>query len=100
MLKITNLKKKFRKRTIFNDISYEFKSGIYILMGENGSGKSTTINPSYNINLTINGGTDDPDTLAQTVANKVREMLSQYDNQQAMSNQQTFFANETSGLLV
>lgn len=63
-------------------------------------GKSTTINPSYNINLTINGGTDDPDTLAQTVANKVREMLSQYDNQQAMSNQQTFFANETSGLLV
>lgn len=64
------------------------------------SGKSTTINPSYNINLTINGGTDDPDTLAQTVANKVREMLSQYDSQQAMSNQQTFFANETSGLLV
>ena len=63
-------------------------------------GKSTTINPNYNINLTINGGTDDPDTLAQTVANKVREMLSQYDNQQAMSNQQTFFANETSGLLV
>ena len=63
-------------------------------------GKSTTINPSYNINLTINGGTDDPDTLAQTVANKVREMLSQYDSQQAMSNQQTFFANETSGLLV
>lgn len=63
-------------------------------------GKSTTINPSYNINLTINGGTDDPDTLAQTVANKVREMLSQYDNQQVMSNQQTFFANETSGLLV
>ena len=63
-------------------------------------GKSTTINPSYNINLTINGGTDDPDTLAQTVANKVREMLNQYDNQQAMSNQQTFFANETSGLLV
>lgn len=64
------------------------------------SGKSTTINPSYNINLTINGGTDDPDTLAQTVANKVREMLSQYDSQQAMNNQQTFFANETSGLLV
>lgn len=63
-------------------------------------GKSTTINPSYNINLTINGGTDDPDTLAQTVVNKVREMLSQYDSQQAMSNQQTFFANETSGLLV
>lgn len=63
-------------------------------------GKSTTINPSYNINLTINGGTDDPDTLAQTVANKVREMLSQYDSQQAISNQQTFFANETSGLLV
>ena len=63
-------------------------------------GKSTTINPSYNINLTINGGTDDPDTLAQTIANKVREMLSQYDNQQVMSNQQTFFANETSGLLV
>lgn len=64
------------------------------------SSKSTTINPNYNINLTINGGTDDPDTLAQTVANKVREMLSQYDSQQAMNNQQTFFANETSGLLV
>lgn len=65
-----------------------------------GSNKSTTINPSYNINLTIQGGTDDAQNLAQTVANQVRQMLEQYDNQQQVQNKQVFYGNEVSGLFV
>ena len=64
------------------------------------SNKSTTINPSYNINLTIQGGTDDAQNLAQTVANRVRQMLEQYDNQQQVQNKQIFYGNEASGLFV
>ena len=64
------------------------------------SNKSTTINPSYNINLTIQGGTDDAQNLAQTVANRVRQMLEQYDNQQQVQNKQVFYGNEASGLFV
>ena len=67
---------------------------------EMNSRKQTTINPSYNINLTIKGGTDDANNLAQVVANKVREMLNQYDQQQSMNNQHAYFGNETSGLFV
>ena len=63
-----------------------------------GGNRATTINPSYNINLTIQGGTDDAQGLAQTVANKVRQMLQQYDNSQQVQNQQMFYSNETSGL--
>lgn len=65
-----------------------------------GSNKSTTINPSYNINLTIQGGTDDAQSLAQTVANRVRQMLEQYDSQQQVQNRQIFYGNEASGLFV
>lgn len=64
------------------------------------SNKSTTINPSYNINLTIQGGTDDAQNLAQTVANRVRQMLEQYDSQQQVQNKQVFYGNEASGLFV
>lgn len=64
------------------------------------SQRTTTINPSYNINLTIQGGTDNADSLAQTVANKVREMLKQYDQQQVAINQHAYYGNETSGLFV
>lgn len=65
-----------------------------------GSNKSTTINPSYNINLTIQSGTDDAQSLAQTVANRVRQMLEQYDSQQQVQNRQIFYGNEASGLFV
>lgn len=60
------------------------------------SNKSTTINPSYNINLTINGGADNPDSLAQKVADKVRAMLNEYDQQQANNNRMFYYGNETS----
>ena len=65
-----------------------------------GGNRATTINPSYNINLTIQGGTDDAQNLAQTVANRVRQMLEQYDNQQQVQNKQVFYGNEVSGLFV
>lgn len=64
------------------------------------SQRTTTVNPSYNINLTIQGGTDNADNLAQTVANKVREMLKQYDQQQVARNQHAYYGNETSGLFI
>lgn len=62
--------------------------------------KPTTINPSYNINLTINGGTDNPDRLAQKVADKVRAMLNEYDQQQANKNRMFYYGNETSSQFV
>ena len=68
--------------------------------GETNQSQATTINPNYNINLTIQGGTDDPQVLAQTVADKVREMLSNYDNQKAMQNEHAYFQNETSSQFI
>lgn len=68
--------------------------------GETNQSQATTINPNYNINLTIQGGTDDPQSLAQTVADKVREMLSNYDNQKAMQNEHAYFQNETSSQFI
>lgn len=62
--------------------------------------KPTTINPSYNINLTINGGTDNPDSLAQKVADRVRAMLNEYDQQQANKNRMFYYGNETSSQFV
>ncbi len=41
MLKISNVSKRFNKIQVFDNLSYEFKDGVYILMGQNGSGKST-----------------------------------------------------------
>lgn len=63
-------------------------------------GKHTTISPNYNINLTIQGGTDDANSLAETVANKVKSMLQQYDQAQVNNNMQQYYANETSGQFV
>ena len=41
MLKITDLSKKFRKRTVLNNINSELEFGnIYGFTGANGSGKS------------------------------------------------------------
>lgn len=63
-------------------------------------GKHTTVSPNYNINLTIQGGTDDANSLAETVANKVKSMLQQYDQAQVNNNMQQYYANETSGQFV
>lgn len=43
MLKINHLSKKFGKKQVLNDISYEFRDGIYGLLGPNGAGKTTLI---------------------------------------------------------
>lgn len=68
--------------------------------GQLASQRNTTINPSYNINLTIQGGTDNADSLAQTVAERVQAILRQFDQQQALNNKQAYYQNETSGLFV
>lgn len=67
---------------------------------DTGKSTNTTVNPSYNINLTINGGTDDAENLASVVANKVKEMLNQYDSEQASLARQRYYNNESSGLFV
>ena len=69
-------------------------------VADTGKSSNTTINPSYNINLTINGGTDDADNLASVVANKVKDMLHQYDAQQASQARQNYYNFENSGIYV
>lgn len=69
-------------------------------IADTGKSTNTTINPSYNINLTINGGTDDADNLANVVANRVKDMLNQYDAQQASLAKQNYYNFENSGLYV
>ena len=45
MIKIIKLTKKYGKRTIFSDFSYDFPSkGLVCLVGSSGSGKSTLLN--------------------------------------------------------
>ncbi len=41
MLKIQNLSKKFKRKTVLNDINLTIDNGIYGLIGPNGSGKTT-----------------------------------------------------------
>ena len=41
MLEIHNLTKKFGKKEILHNISYDFENGIYGLLGPNGAGKTT-----------------------------------------------------------
>lgn len=69
-------------------------------IADTGKHTNTTINPSYNINLTINGGTSDADNLANVVANRVKDLLKQYDSEQASSARQNYYGFENSGLYV
>lgn len=69
-------------------------------ISDTGKSTNTTVNPSYNINLTINGGTDDADNLANVVANKVKDMLNRYDSEQASQARQNYYGFENSGLYV
>lgn len=78
--------------TALNDLAGVFGRKL-VNPSEVGGNQNTTINPTYNINLTIQGGTDDPDNLAQTVANKVKEMLNQFEQQQTRQSQLNYFAH-------
>lgn len=53
--KVKNISKKYGKNIVIKSFSYEFKSGLYLLTGKNGTGKSTllkliaqVINPTNN----------------------------------------------------
>lgn len=78
--------------TALNDLAGVFGRKL-VSPSEVGGNQNTTINPTYNINFTIQGGTDDPDNLAQTVANKVKEMLNQFEQQQTRQSQLNYFAH-------
>lgn len=78
--------------TALNDLAGVFGRKL-VSPSEVGGNQNTTINPTYNINLTIQGGADDPDNLAQTVANKVKEMLNQFEQQQTRQSQLNYFAH-------
>lgn len=43
-IKLSNVTKHYHKRTVLNNLSYDFKKGvIYMLVGENGAGKTTLL---------------------------------------------------------
>ena len=45
MLKITNLRKSFREKSVLKDVSFTVNTGeIVCLLGNNGAGKTTIIN--------------------------------------------------------
>lgn len=55
-LVVKNLKKKFGKKEVLNDINFEFERGkIYGLLGRNGAGKTTLFN-CLNEDLEIDSG--------------------------------------------
>ena len=55
-LVVKNLKKKFEKKEVLNDINFEFQKGkIYGLLGRNGAGKTTFFN-CLNEDLEIDAG--------------------------------------------
>ncbi len=43
-LEIKNLEKKYKKNMVFNEIDFKFEQGITVLLGANGTGKSTLMN--------------------------------------------------------
>ena len=44
MIEVQNLGKKFRERTVLNDVSFQVKEGeIFGYLGPNGAGKTTTM---------------------------------------------------------
>ena len=56
-LKLNNLSKKFGEKAIFENFSYEFdKSGLYIIKGESGIGKTTLLRMIAGLDNEYNGG--------------------------------------------
>lgn len=49
MLKIEKLSKRFGKKQVLSDISYQFENGVYGLLGPNGAGKTTLIRCILNL---------------------------------------------------
>lgn len=47
IITLESIKFKYKDNTIFNDLSYIFSQGRYIIQGENGGGKSTLLNLLY-----------------------------------------------------
>ena len=43
IFKVRNISKKYGRKIVLNKFSYEFKSGLYLLTGANGVGKSTLL---------------------------------------------------------
>lgn len=59
MIKVTNLKKKFGKSIILNDVSFKIDDGNIIgVIGENGAGKTTLFRCLLNICQTENGNVE------------------------------------------
>lgn len=44
MIRLNHINKKFGDQIIFDDFSYEFNNGLYVLFGESGCGKTTLLN--------------------------------------------------------
>ena len=48
-LKVENVSKKYKNNVVLKNFNYEFKSGLYLFVGVNGSGKTTTLKLISNI---------------------------------------------------
>ena len=45
MIKLNNINKKYKDKTVLNGITYEFNdTGLYFILGKSGSGKTTLLN--------------------------------------------------------
>lgn len=44
ILEIKHLSKKYKKNMVFNEINFKFEQGVTVLLGANGTGKSTLMN--------------------------------------------------------
>lgn len=49
MLEVRSLSKKYHQKFVIKDFSYQFKNGLYLFVGTNGSGKSTTLKMMANL---------------------------------------------------
>lgn len=75
MLKIENLKKIYGKRVLFSDFSFEFPDkGLYAILGDSGSGKSTILNLISGLDLDYEGNIILDDTNFKEISsNKIQE---------------------------
>ncbi|MBQ2518103.1 MAG: ATP-binding cassette domain-containing protein, partial [Clostridia bacterium] len=83
-LKLTNVTKRYGKKTALDGFSYSFREGIYGVLGANGAGKSTLMNLITD-NVRRDGGDIELDgTDVLKLGNGFRELLGFMPQQQGL----------------
>lgn len=55
MIEVNIKEKKFKDRVLFRDVQFKINNGVYLLKGENGSGKTTFLKMLNNLDLDYDG---------------------------------------------